>query len=260
MCVIKSNWIVEFRIGVGVITLSFPKILCKVQMHLLIPHKWIFVISVSSPTFPVWIPLRSKLPVWTSPLWQYQHMCLHINLSLSFWLSVHVPQGSFRCFAWRAVWFWQVPYSPVYMAWIEHKVNMSSLMVGQTTRQSTFLHRECCRSKSRTEFQHSGIWSFCLKGLISLFSGVLTMRLFLTVQLRQSCLSGPWVQPVLCNRVKSTKVHQDYWYVPNKYHQASPSKKYISWLKNTWKINLLITLKMFNVMLSFFWSCFYIII
>lgn len=122
------------------ITLSFPKILCKVQMHLLIPHKWIFLISVSSPTFPVWIPLRSKLPVWTSPLWQYQHMCLHINVSLSFWLSVHVPQGSFRCFAWRAVWFWQVPYSPVYMAWIEHKVNMSSLMVGQTTRQSTFLH------------------------------------------------------------------------------------------------------------------------
>lgn len=60
------------------------------------------------------------------------------------------------------------------------------------------------RAESKTEFQHSGIWSFCLKGLISSFSGVLTMRLCLTVQLRQSCLSGPQVQPVLWNSVKST--------------------------------------------------------
>lgn len=60
------------------------------------------------------------------------------------------------------------------------------------------------RAESKTEFQHSGIRSFRLKGLISSFSGVLTMRLYLTVQLRQSCLSGPRVQPVLCKRVKST--------------------------------------------------------
>lgn len=84
------------------------------------------------------------------------------------------------------------------------QANVSLLMVGQTTRQPRFFRGVYYRAESKTEFQHSGIWSLCLKGLISSFSGVLTMRLCLTVQLRQPCLSGPRVQPVLCNRVKST--------------------------------------------------------
>lgn len=74
------------------------------------------------------------------------------------------------------------------------------------------------RAKSKNEFQHSDIRSFCLKGLILSFSGVLTMRLYLTVQLRQSCLSGPWVQTVLCTRFKSATEDQlgTHGYVANK--------------------------------------------
>lgn len=119
-------------------------------------------------------------------------------------------EAAVRCFARRAGCFWQVPHSPVYMARREQNANVSLLMAGQTTRQSRFSQGVYYRAKSKTEFQHSGVWRFCLKGLISSFSGVLTMRLYLTVQLRQSCLSGPWVQPVLCNRVKSTAEHQDW--------------------------------------------------
>jgi len=84
-----------------------------------------------------------------------------------------------RCFAWRAGCC-QVPHSPSYMARIEQKANMSLLMVGQTTRQSRFLEGLYYRAKSQNEFQHRGVWSVCLRGLISFYSGVLTMRLWQT--------------------------------------------------------------------------------
>lgn len=96
-----------------------------------------------------------------------------------------------RCLPRRAGCFWQAPSSPACMAWIEQKANVSLLMAGQTTRQSRFLGGVYYRAESKTEFQLCSIWSFCLEGLISSFSGVSTMRQCLTIQLRQSCFKWP---------------------------------------------------------------------
>lgn len=74
-------------------------------------------------------------------------------------------------------------------------------MVGQNIRQSRFSWEFITGLNQKLNFNSVAYEAFCLKGLISSFSGVLTMRLFLTVQLRQWRLSGPRVQPVLCNRV-----------------------------------------------------------
>lgn len=135
------------------------------HLHLLILSMWscacCLLISSSSETgakFPVCTPFSSLL-IWVMPSTFHEDVSpislltkIHVICFHGTWkcLSIHLcvcalwslekkkVEAPVRCLPRRAGCFWQAPPSPAYMAWIEHKANVSLLMVGQTTRQSRF--------------------------------------------------------------------------------------------------------------------------